>query len=89
MQADRADFSPHDLQSSTVAHIKDRHHSEHSGSSGELGGDTGLMSNGDSIETLEAVYERDEITGPLGTAQGGNVHKTIERDTVEVVHKGR
>ncbi|OBZ72135.1 hypothetical protein A0H81_07656 [Grifola frondosa] len=83
VKADRANVSLADLQASTVKHVKERHHSE---ASNEPGVDTEHMDNGNTIESQEAVYERDEISGPLagaGSTSGGEFTETFESEVIK------
>ncbi|KAL6302505.1 hypothetical protein BKA93DRAFT_736672 [Sparassis latifolia] len=75
VKADRSEIPTSELEQRTIEHIRNRHHSEHTSSASSK---TELLSNGEgTIESREATYERDEISGPL---KGAPAHETIERE---------
>lgn len=86
MQADQSpeNGGPASLQEKTVTRIKRRYHEEESPEAEiteqsletEQGTDTSRMAHGESVH---AVYEREEISGPLGSA---GVDKSVEVEEV-------
>ncbi|CCL98781.1 uncharacterized protein FIBRA_00786 [Fibroporia radiculosa] len=85
----KADRSTHDfdgLQQSTVKHIRNRHHTNDSPLSDprEQATNTNRM---DDSEVVEAVYERDEVSGPLSGAASGS--EFVEEEEVERVTRHR
>ena len=86
MQADQSpeDGGPAALQEKTVTRIKRRYHEEESPEPNpaeqslgtEQGTNTSRMAHG---ETVHAVYEREEISGPLG---GAGAQKEVEVEEV-------
>ncbi|KAH9950006.1 hypothetical protein B0H21DRAFT_832935 [Amylocystis lapponica] len=88
VKADRSDHNIGDMQSKTVKHIKERHHSADSAEPVEQATNTARMSNGGSTESHQATYERDEISGPLGSAEGksdGVRQMTVDHEVFETV----
>jgi len=95
VKADRSSGSMSDMQQRTVKHLKDRHHTDHDptphpvegpdSNVTEPGTTTSKMKdqNGDDgLAMHEAVYERDEINGPLRSAKGEErkvVEETVKR----------
>ncbi|PCH34298.1 hypothetical protein WOLCODRAFT_160764 [Wolfiporia cocos MD-104 SS10] len=79
VKADGSDGTLEELQHRTVKHIKDRHHSNESpiASPREQATNTKRMADG---EGFQAVYERDEVSGPLSGAVGTEyVEEHIEK----------
>lgn len=72
IQADRSDATYDDMQASTVKHIKERHHPSSSpdANPNDQATNTSRMSEGD---VVEAVYEREEVSGPLKGNSGSRV----------------
>ncbi|KZT07738.1 uncharacterized protein LAESUDRAFT_724733 [Laetiporus sulphureus 93-53] len=83
VKADRSELKLPELQQLTVEHVKKRHHATGSSSvdPSEQGSNTAAMSDGD---VVDAVYEREEVTGPLKGAASGS--EFVEED-IEVTHR--
>lgn len=82
-QADRSDHTFAELAAETVAHVKARHHDTDSPSSDpdRAPSTPASAANGeDRVDAYEAVYERDDLTGPLNNPAP---KENIERVTIK------
>jgi len=84
VKADRETTKMEDLQHRTVKHIKDRHHTNHSPPANprEQATNTDRMKEGPDV--VQAVYEREVVSGPLSGASG----EEMVQEEVEVVKRG-
>ncbi|KAJ3555749.1 hypothetical protein NM688_g2400 [Phlebia brevispora] len=73
IKADRSDFTPEEMASETLKHVKSRHENN----------------NEERVDAYEASYERDETTGPLGdAAHKGTVEEVKVKERVSQKGKG-